>query len=218
MSTASAASSVQPPAKTDSRRNTACSLGVSRSWLQAMALRIVRRRSGTSRRSPLRRANRLASLASRACGGRTFDPCRGQLDRQGQAIQPDAELGDRRRVVLRQGEVGATARARWRNSAMASYPANSVSESACAGSGSASGGTGNSCSPAMRNDSRLVTSSVSLGQCARRSAKLRRGVDHLLEIVEQQEHGAIAQRGREEIRGRLAAHLEETQGLGNRSG
>ena len=56
---------------------------------------------------------------------------------------------------------------------------------------------------------------MSLRQCARRSAKLRRGVHHLLEVVEQQQQGAIAQIGLEEIRGGLVAHLEETQGLGN---
>ena len=99
---------------------------------------------------------------------------------------------------------------------MASYPANSVAESDCAGSGSASGGTGNSCSPAMRNDSRLVTSSVSRGAVREEDREVRRGGHHLLDVVEQQEQSAIAQIGLEEISGGLVAHLEETQGLSNR--
>ena len=98
---------------------------------------------------------------------------------------------------------------------MASYPANSVAESDRAGSGSASGGTGNSCSPAMRNDSRLVTSSVSQGAVREEDREVRRGGDHLLDVVEQQQESAIAQKGLQEISGGLVAHLEETKSLGD---
>ena len=57
LTTASAASSVQPPAKT-ARRRMVCSSWVSKSWLQAMASRIVCCRAG--------RRERLASTAASA--------------------------------------------------------------------------------------------------------------------------------------------------------
>ena len=67
--TASAASNVQPPTKTDSRRNSRCSASPSRSWLQAIAARSVCWRAGRSRAPPVRICSRLSSRPSIAAGG-----------------------------------------------------------------------------------------------------------------------------------------------------
>ena len=101
-----------------------------------------------------------------------LDPGRGQLDRQRQPVEAAADLGHGRGVLLGQRRSpGRTARApldeeagprRRRRSRPA--PAGPVR------SGSASGGTGNSCSPARRSTARLVTSAVRPGQAASRSA------------------------------------------------
>ena len=70
--TASAASSVQPPAKTARRRNSACSSAVSRSWLQAIAprMRPLARRQ-VARAAGQQRAAAASSRASSAAGGRS---------------------------------------------------------------------------------------------------------------------------------------------------
>jgi hypothetical protein len=71
LTTASAASSVQPPTKTLRRRTSACSSAGSKSWLQAMVSRRVRCRSGASR-APVVRSGRLRSnRLSNAWGGRS---------------------------------------------------------------------------------------------------------------------------------------------------
>ena len=70
-----------------------------------------------------------------------------ELDRERQPVEADADLGDRGRVRVREGEVGSRPgpvrrRARPRRTARATR-----SSGRCAGSGRPSGGTGNSCSP-----------------------------------------------------------------------
>ena len=70
--TASAASIVQPPGKTASRRKTVCSSGESRSWLQAIVSRIVCCRAGRVRAPPVSSGKRGSSRVSSAAGGSTL--------------------------------------------------------------------------------------------------------------------------------------------------
>ena len=60
-------------------------------------------------------------------------------------------------------------------------------EKSSTASGSASGGTGYSISPRIRSSSREVTKSARFGTGLDERTELRRGLDHLLEVVEQQE-------------------------------
>ena len=59
--------------------------------------------------------------------------------------------------------------------------------------GSASGGTGNSCSPRTRSGARLVTMILSAGHASSRSATTIAAVDDLLEIVQHQQQVLVAQ-------------------------
>ena len=70
----------------------------SRSWLQAMASRIVRRRAGRSRAPPTSSGSRRASRASSAARRQQADPRRRQLDGQRQPVEAAADRGDGRRV------------------------------------------------------------------------------------------------------------------------
>ena len=69
--TCSAASRLQPPAKTARRANSACSCAVSRPRLQSTVARRVRCRSGRSTGPVPRTSSRSASRSSSAVGGRT---------------------------------------------------------------------------------------------------------------------------------------------------
>ena len=72
-------------------------------------------------------------------------------------------------------------------------------------SGSASGGTGYSTSPEMRRSSRLVTRSVRLGQACEKGRERGRCLDHLLEVVEQEEQLALARCARRDRPSRRAS-------------
>ncbi len=95
----------------------------------------------------------------------------GQLDRQRQPVQADADGGDARGVVVSEGEVGprrprsGTEEADRRRSRRPPPPT-----ATRPGSGTASGGTGNWCSPETRTTARLVASTVNRGQAASSAA------------------------------------------------
>ena len=99
----SAASSVQPPAKTARRANRSCSAGVSRSWLQAIVARSVRCRSGADREPPASRGSRCSSRSSSDRQRERLHASGRQLDRERQAVEAPADLGD---LAVRR-EVGA---------------------------------------------------------------------------------------------------------------
>ncbi len=99
---ASAVSSVQPPAQTESRASNARSGSASRSWLQAIVSRRVRWRSGAST-SP-REVQRPVQPAQQHCGRQRAHPGGDQFDGERQALQPPDHLGERRGVLLGDGE------------------------------------------------------------------------------------------------------------------
>ena len=104
--TSSAASSVKPPAKTESRRKSRRSSPLSRSWLHSIVARRVCWRVRAVR-LPAARTSRLSPRRAAICSTeRRRDARRGQLDGQRHAVQAPADLLDRRLVVL----VGAEAR------------------------------------------------------------------------------------------------------------
>ena len=96
LATASAASSVQPPAKTASRRKRVCSSAVSRSWLQAIVSRSVCWRCGRSRAPPVSRGRVALQPRQKRLGRQELDAGGGQFQRQRQPIHPPANLGDDR--------------------------------------------------------------------------------------------------------------------------
>ena len=167
--TASAASSVQPPAKTASRAKSCCSFGVEQ--LVAPLDRRAQRAAGARARRARRRSGAASRRSSRARSCVRREHLRPAPPRARSRAAGRRGGGRSRRAAVVGSKPARAPRARARR---ARPP-----------SSSASGGTGYSRSPARRSGSRLVTSSARLGQPASSSASSRRGLDHLLEVVEQ---------------------------------
>ena len=105
--TAAALSRSHSPGKTESRRKAARSRSDSRSWLQAMAARRSRCRSGASR-GPLVSSAHPAAEPERELARREHpQPRGGQLDRQRQPVETDADLGQRAGGVRREPDARA---------------------------------------------------------------------------------------------------------------
>ena len=94
----------------------------------------------------------------------------GELDREREVVEARAELGD----------------------LVASVRAGSARRRARRPPSEASGGTAYSTSPCTRRSSRLVTRSARLGQACSERRELGRGLDHLLQVVEEEEHLPLA--------------------------
>ena len=104
--TSSTASSVQPPAKTDSRRKSACSSSPSSSKLQPIVSRSARCRAGASREPEVSSSSGCSSRARIPLGDEHLHPRRGQLDRERQAVEVVADLRARGQLGLVRLEVG----------------------------------------------------------------------------------------------------------------
>src|SRR5262249_38878721 len=83
--TCSAASSVNPPAKTESRRNTSCSSGSSSWWLQSSVARIVCWRSGRGGPAMGEQVQLLPEAGGDLLRAERTQPCGRQLDGERQA-------------------------------------------------------------------------------------------------------------------------------------
>ena len=156
--------------KTARRAKRRCSSASSRSWLHAIVARSVCWR-GSASRPPLSRSSRCDEPLEDLLGESTLVARRGQLDRERQVVQAAAELGDR--LVG-----GSEARERSQNSSTASGPA--------------SGGTGYSTSPLNAQELAAGDQQLRFGQRLDQPAQLGRGLDHLLEVVEQEQQLALA--------------------------
>ena len=155
-----------------------------------MAPRSVCWRGGRSAPPPVSSGRRVLQPGQQRRGREQPDPRRRQLDRQRQAVQPGADRGHRRRVLGGQREVRAAPPAR---AARRAPPPASCAERA-GGAATASVGQG------QRRDrelllarrgaatARLVTSTFRPGQAASSAATSGGGGQHLLEVVEHQEH------------------------------
>ena len=128
-----------------------------------------------------------------AAGGEQLDPGGGQLDGQRQPVQADADLGHGRGLASVSGKSGCTARRARQTAPPPAYRDSSSSAAAAAGRAAPAAAPANSCSPRRRSVARLVTSTLRAGQAASRSATCGRGVEHLLEVVEDQQQLLVAQ-------------------------
>ncbi len=137
-----------PPANTARRAKATRSPASSRSWLQSMAPRSVCWRAGRLLRAAGQQAELVSQAREDGLRGQQPDARRRQLDGQRQAIQPHADLGNGRGVrgIHREARAARPWRARRRGPPTRTARASSRS-GRCCGSGSASGGTGYSCSP-----------------------------------------------------------------------
>ena len=158
----SAVSSVQPPAQTDSRASSVRSGSASRSWLQAIVSRRVRCRSGASA-SPAQ-IQRPVQPAQQHRRRQRAHPGGDQLDGERQSLQPPDHVGERRGVLLGDGEGGIGALGPATMNSWTAAAAVTCSSARSPGSGTASGPSGTSCSPRSRSRLRLVTSSWVAGQ------------------------------------------------------
>ena len=167
--TASAVANVPPPWNTDRRANSRRLSASSRSWLQSIAPRSVRWRSGRSRPPADSRPSRSLSRATIAAGVRI-------RTRAAASSMASGRPSSRRTISATAAALSAvsvnpwrTAMARSRNRRTASEPA-IASRSVAAAGGTGSGGTANSCSPAIRSGARLDTIIRSFGAPRRISA------------------------------------------------
>ena len=97
--TCSAASSVQPPRNTASRRNSTRSPAVSRSWLQSTVARRVCWRASAVRTPVVRTENRSLTRVGQLGGAEAGQPGRGELQSERDAVQAPADDGDGRQRV-----------------------------------------------------------------------------------------------------------------------
>ena len=84
--------------------------------------------------------------------------------------------------------------------------------------GTASGGTRYSCSLAIRNGARLVARIFIVRSECQEPADVRRGVEHLLEVVEQEQRDRTVERRRDHrhrvLAGRLCSHRRRARSSG----
>ena len=142
------------------------------------------------RASPAARTSSWCSSRARiASGDEQLDPGRGELDRERHAVEPGADRGDGRGVLVGDREAGRTATARAMNSRTASYwpsvaastvarPAGRFSRSrpdSWLGSGGVGRpGTGYSCSPETRSGGAARDDDLELGRAAEQVGDDRR--------------------------------------------
>ena len=104
--TSSAASSVQPPANTDSRRSRVCWPGVSRSWLHSTAASSVWWRAWAGAASLGEQAEAVVEALGDLLDAQGRRARRGQLDGQRDAVEPEADLGQGGGVGVDEAVVG----------------------------------------------------------------------------------------------------------------
>ena len=161
--TSSAASSVQPPAKTDSERNSRFSSAERRSYDQSIVARRVCWR-GSASRPPLSRSRRDESRSRISAGRRAWTRAAASSTASGMLSSRPQNS-----VIGRSGRVCER------------------SHSSSTASGLGEGSTAYSTSPLIRSNSLLVTSSVRFGQALDERAELGCHVNHLLKVVEEQQ-------------------------------
>ena len=167
------AESRHPPTKTESRRKSCCSSASKSWWLQAMVLRKVCCRAGTSRAPLVKTVKRGVSRARSACGGSSLTRAAANSIAKGNPSRCRQISATTLAFALLSWNSGLAARARWMKRASASYCASSTTSGRCLGSGRESGGTANSCSACTCSTMRLVTSTLSCRQAASSSATWR---------------------------------------------
>ena len=113
---------------------------------------------------------------------------------------------------------GSTARARCRNRATPVTFERASNDGSGSMQGRSSGGTGNSCSPGRRRVSRLVTRTAKPGASANKSPMRGSCRDHMLEVVEQEKHSPVVEKGANTVEHRQPCCLGEPQRSGESTG
>ena len=109
--TATAPSIANPSTKIPRRRNSARSRPSSRSWLQSIIARSVCWRGSTSRLPPVSTRKRSIEPIAQLAWAQNLRPRSRQLDCQRNAVEPPADVGHDRSVLVGQGETRARRRA-----------------------------------------------------------------------------------------------------------
>ena len=186
--TASAASSVQPPAKTASRRNSACSCGVQQVVAPGNRARIVRCRAGRSCDPPVSTGRRRSRRSSSAAGGSSCSrrppaPCA-----SGSPSSRAADPRHRRRVLRRHHEAGVDACARCTKSCHRRAPVPAARRvPSCAGVGQGQRRQRVLLLPAQPQGGAARRQHPSPGQAVQQRDQGRPRRQHLLEVVQQQQ-------------------------------
>ena len=215
--TASAAARVKPPAKTARRRKSACSVG--REQVVAPGDRVAHR--ALPRRQVAAAAGQqgqpLLEPGQERRRRQDLHPGRGKLDGQRQAVEAAADGGDGGGVCCSQREV-RQARLRALDEERDRGDPRQLLESAAerSAAGSGRGGTGNSRSPRTCSGSRLVARMVSSGQAASKRGHVRRGLQHLLAVVEDEQQPLAGEVSGQRVAQRLPGDLPHAERGGNR--
>ncbi len=135
-----------------------------------MVLRRVRWRAGASRILLVKSGRRCPNRVSSTFGGKSFMRAAASSIASGKPSRRAQISATAGALVFVTWKSGWTACARSMKIATASYCDSVARFGRCLGSGSASAGTGNSCSARTCSASRLVTSTLSLGQAPSKSA------------------------------------------------
>ena len=191
---------MQPPAKTARRAKSVCSLGaeqvvapVDRRAQRLLAGRQVARPGAEEVEALLEPGEQRLGREQLRASGR-------ELDRERQAVEADADLGDapaRSRLVT--AKSAFTARARSMNSATASYCESDVISGRRAGSGRSSGGTGYSCSPERRTGHAAGHEELQLRRGREQVGERGRGLDEVLDVVEHEQQPLLGEEVREAL-------------------
>ena len=179
-----------------------------------MAPRSVRCRSGTSRGPPVSSSKRSSRRRRIASGESSLTQRRRELDRERQAVEPPADLGDRRGILLRQLEVGASRPRpldeeldRRRGAHRACRPGRLLGK----------GERG--------KDELVLSTHLQCGLARRQDLQAAGGLEHpgneggslenLVEVVQQDECRACREPGAESLEQRILARLLDSERLGD---
>ena len=158
---------------------------VRRPWLHSSVARSVRWRPGRSCAPPTSRSSARSRRRLIASGGRSFERAAASSIASGRPSSLAQTSATAEMLLSSSWKSGSTAPARAEKSRTASFAASCSKLVPAAVSGSASGGTGYSCSPASRRGVRLVARTTQ-ARCGRQKPGDELDFRHqLLEVVEQ---------------------------------
>ena len=215
--TASAPSSVQPPAKTLKRRKRVCSCRGEQ--VVAPGDRVAQRAlpGGQVARSAGKERKALLEAGQKRRRRKQANTRRGQLDRQGQAVETTADLGHRGDVLCGQGKPGLRRLRPGDEERDRRNLAQGVlfERHALRGLRQRQGATGNSCSARMRSGSRLVASRDKRRAGSEHRRDCGRRFDDLFEVVQHEQDGLLRQIGSEHLEQRLTARFAHAERAGD---
>ena len=161
---ASAAAAAQPPANTESWRNSVRPMGLSRLSLQAIVARSVWCRSGSLALPQVRTSSGAESRSSRAAGGKHLQPRRGSSSASGSPFRSTQIRATSAALASDNAKLGSATWARCTSNLTASLFRSCATRGPLCEVWDQSGGTRKTCSLATPSGARLVVRIVTPGR------------------------------------------------------